>query len=89
MATVIRVEIRLEEEPDALYREAYRRAAVAVPARPLATELYEFLLRERDADAARLMQSLGELAGDLIAHRRVELAGGEAEPEWTIEVAAG
>ena len=37
MATVIRVEIRLEEEPDALYREAYRRAALAVPARPLAT----------------------------------------------------
>ena len=86
MATVIRVEIRLEDEPDALYREAYRRAAVAAPARPLATELYEFLIRERDDDAARLMQALGELAGDLIAHRRVEIGGGESEPEWTIEV---
>lgn len=86
MATVIRVEIRLEGEPDALYREAYRRAAVAAPVRPLATELYEFLIRERDQDAARLMQALGELAGDLIAHRRVELGGGEAEPEWTIDV---
>ena len=88
MGTVLRVEIRLEEEPDALYREAYRRAALAVPARPLATELYEFLIRERDADAARLMQALGELAGDLIAHRPVALDGAEAEPEWTIDVSA-
>jgi hypothetical protein len=88
MATVIRVEIRLEEEPDALYREACRRAALAVPARRLATELYAFLLREDDRNAARLMQALGELAGDLITHRAVTLGEGEAEPEWTIEVDA-
>ena len=34
------------------------------------------------------MQALGELAGDLVAHRPVELAGEEAEPEWTIDVSA-
>ena len=34
------------------------------------------------------MQALGELAGDLIAHRAVALGEGEAEPEWTIEVDA-
>jgi hypothetical protein len=88
VATTISVEIRLEAEPDAVYREAYRRAAVQAPARPLATELFELLIRERDADAARLMQALGELAGDLVAHRPVELAGEEAEPKWTIDVSA-
>ncbi|HEX6013343.1 MAG TPA: hypothetical protein VFY87_16390 [Geminicoccaceae bacterium] len=51
MPTAIRIDIRLDQEPDALYREAYRRATLEAPDRPITTELYELVVREADADA--------------------------------------
>ena len=88
MPTAIRIDIRLDQEPDALYREAYRRATLDAPDRPITTELYELVVREADADAGRLMEALNGVLADLVAGREVAFGAEEVEPEWSLDIRA-
>jgi hypothetical protein len=86
MPTRIRIDLRLEQDPDALYREAYRRARVDAPERPITTELYELVTRERDAETVPLADALNGLLADLVANREVILGGEEVELDWAIDI---